>query len=56
MIEEAVRVFGSAEQLPQRDAVDAMDYTVSCLKVPACRRPVATITGVSPDAASPPAC
>ena len=33
MIEEAVRVFGSAEQLPQREAVDAMDYTVSCLKV-----------------------
>ena len=33
VVEEAVRVFGSAEQLPRREAVDAMDFTVSCLKV-----------------------
>ena len=26
-------MFGSAERLPQREAVDAMNYTVSCLKV-----------------------
>ena len=35
VVEEAVRVFGSAEQLPQREAVDGMDFTVSCLKVAA---------------------
>ena len=33
VIEEAVRVFGTAERLLQREAVDSMNYTVSCLKV-----------------------